>query len=128
MVLAMWGREKASMLHSIVSTENILIGAAGELAHLLFVNRRELLQSAIVLGVSLLLWLLLWLCLETLRRYAERRELEHFNHVNAGLEVELKDSGGVRHNEATARIMQQVAAASASAAVAAAGVGAGTGA
>ncbi|KOO24722.1 ubiquitin-protein pub49 [Chrysochromulina tobinii] len=46
---------------------------------------------------------------------SERRELEHFNHVNAGLEVELKDSGGVRHNEATARIMQQVAAASASA-------------
>jgi len=39
---------------------------------------------------------------------AERRELERFNHVNAGLEVDLKDSGGVRHNEATARIMQQV--------------------
>ena len=76
MVLAMWGREKASMLHSIVSTEHILIGAAGELAHVLFVHRRELLQSAIVLGVSLLLWLLLWLCLETVRRFAERRELE----------------------------------------------------
>ena len=46
---------------------------------------------------------------------SNRRELEKFNHVNAGLQVEAHDAGNVRHNEATARIMKQVAARAAAA-------------
>ena len=47
---------------------------------------------------------------------ATRRELEQFSHVVSGLEVEAKDAGHVRHNDATSRIMQQVAAKAAAAA------------
>ena len=37
-----------------------------------------------------------------------RREMERFSHVVENLQVDLKAKDGVRHNEATARIMEQV--------------------
>ena len=41
---------------------------------------------------------------------SNKREMEKFSHVREGLQVELKNEGNVRHNEATSRIMQQMAA------------------
>ena len=38
-----------------------------------------------------------------------RREMERFSHVTENLQVDLKKEGNVRHNDATSRIMQQVA-------------------
>ena len=42
------------------------------------------------------------------------REMEHFSHVSEALATDVKDAGGVRHTDATARIMGQVAERSAS--------------
>ena len=41
-----------------------------------------------------------------------RREMEKFSHVVESLQVETKQESGVRHNDATTRIMQQVKATS----------------
>jgi peptidyl-prolyl cis-trans isomerase-like protein 2 len=38
-----------------------------------------------------------------------RREMEKFTHVQENLQADARKDGGVRHNEATSRIMQQVA-------------------
>ena len=43
------------------------------------------------------------------------REMESFAHVREGLEVDRKSEGTVRHNDATSRIMQEVAARAAAA-------------
>ena len=50
-----------------------------------------------------------------------RREMERFNHVVENLQVDLKNTSGVRHNEATARIMEKVGKSAAAATSAAAG-------
>lgn len=44
---------------------------------------------------------------------ANRREMENFSHVVENLQAGAKKESGVRHNEATSRIMQQVAASAA---------------
>mmetsp|Transcript_67208 Transcript_67208/g.133185 ORF Transcript_67208/g.133185 Transcript_67208/m.133185 type:complete len:573 (-) Transcript_67208:221-1939(-) len=50
-----------------------------------------------------------------------RREIERFTHVGEGLQLNVKDDSGVRHNDATKRIMEQVAVTSGKADTAVAG-------